>query len=166
MKNYYKYLFIALLLLFIGLCIYTKVNTNQIEDTVTIRTDTIHTSDTIILHDTLRIEKPVPHYVEVIRIDTIAQIDTVTVTVQIERKEYKNEDYRAVIEGYKPVLLSMDIYKKEIHTYDTILVNNIINRTKIKRPKWAVTAGAGIGYTPKGVEPHIGFTVGYVLWSK
>lgn len=166
MKNYYKYLFIALLLLFIGLCIYTKVNSNQIEDTVTIRTDTIHTSDTIILRDTLRIEEPIPHYVEVIRIDTIAQIDTVTVTVQIERKTYEDENYKAVIEGYKPKLLSLDIYKENTTIKESTQINTETNTTHTKKAKWAVTAGTGIGYTPKGVEPYIGVSVGYVLWSK
>lgn len=128
------------------------------------QSDTIRVSDTIVIRDTVRIDKPTPYYVEVVRIDTIAQIDTVTVTIPIERKTYQNEDYRAIIEGYKPSLISMDIYRKTTLIRDTIQINNTI--TRYKPPRWAVSVGPGVGYGPKGIQPYIGINVGYVIWSK
>lgn len=130
----------------------------------TVQSDTIRTSDTIIIRDTVRIKEPKPYYVEVVRTDTIAQIDTVTVTIPIERKTYQNEDYKAVIQGYKPDLISMDIYKKTTFIRDTIQINNTI--TKMKPPRWVISVGPGVGYGPKGIEPYIGINAGFVLWSK
>lgn len=134
------------------------------ETTHTERTDTIHTSDTVVIRDTIRITEPKPYLVETIRIDTVAQIDTVFVTIEIERKTYQNEDYKAVIQGYKPTLVSMEVYKRETLIRDSTRINNTV--TKKELPKWAVTGGVGIGYTPRGVEPYIGVSVGYVFWSK
>lgn len=130
----------------------------------TIVSDTIRTSDTIVMFDTIRIYEPIPYYVEVVRLDTVAQIETVAVTVPIEQKIYQNENYKAVIEGYKPSLLSMDIYQKTTLIHDTIQINNTI--TKYKPPRWAVSVGPGVGYSPKGMQPYIGINVGYVIWSK
>lgn len=126
--------------------------------------DTIQMIDTVIIRDTIRIDKPTPYYVEVFRVDTIAQIDTLTVTVPIERKTYKNEDYEAIIEGYKPSLISMDIYKKTTLIRDTIQINNTI--TRYTPPRWAVSVGVGTGYGPKGIQTYIGINVGYVIWSR
>lgn len=136
----------------------SSVDTNQ-----TIQSDTIRNSDTIIIRDTIRIKEPKPCYVEVVRTDTIAQIDTVT--IPIERKTYQNEDYKAVIQGYKPDLISMDIYKKTTFIRDTIQINNTI--TRMKRPRWVISVGPGVGYGPKGLEPtYLNIIVGYVIWSK
>lgn len=129
-----------------------------------IKSDTIRISDTIVIRDTIRIVKPKPYYVQVVRTDTIARIDTLTVTIPIEQRTYKDEQYQAVIEGYKPRLVSMEVYNKTVRIHDTIRINNTITRTKPLR--WAVSAGPGIGYGPKGVEPYVGIQIGYVIWGK
>lgn len=159
----------AIIVIFFLLVLFFVCNTyekkiNNISENNTIKTDTIHTSDTIIIFDTLKIEEPVPYIVEVYKYDTIAKIDTLIVTVPIERKTYQDEQYKAVIEGYKPNLISMDIYNKNIYVYDSIFVNNTI--TKYKRPKWVLSGGVGVGYTPRGLEPYVGVNIGYVFWSK
>lgn len=129
-----------------------------------LQTDTIRVSDTLVIYDTIRITEPKPYYVEVVRTDTLVINDTVKVPIPIEQKTYKTEDYKAVIQGYKPTLLSMDLYKKETLIRDTIKINNTI--TKLKPPRWVISVGPGIGYGPKGVEPYIGINAGVVLWSK
>lgn len=137
---------------------------SSVEHTQTVQSDTIRISDTIVVRDTIRLDKPKPYYVEVVRVDTVATIDTITVTVPIEQKTYKNEDYKAVIGGYKPSLIYMDIYRKTTTIRDTVQINNTI--TKYKPPRWSLSVGPGVGYGPKGFEPYIGVNFGYVIWSK
>lgn len=80
--------------------------------------------------DTLTIEKPIPCKEEVIRevsvpvyvstpSDTVVVVkhDTVYVNVEVERREYRNEQYRAVISGAKigdlrPTLEDIEIYSR------------------------------------------------------
>lgn len=86
--------------------------------------------------DTVFVEKPVPHIVERVRkvsvpiyvptpADTVvenkenARADStlVEVPVEVERREYKSEEYRAVVSGAKigdlrPTLESMEIYSR------------------------------------------------------
>lgn len=84
--------------------------------------------------DTLIIEKPVPYEIEVVRkvsvpvyvptpADTvvIARVDSilVEVPVEVERREYKDSLYRAVVSGAKigdlrPTLESMEVYSRNI----------------------------------------------------
>lgn len=87
---------------------------------------------TITRVDTVRVEVPKPIEIEVVRkvsvpvyvptpADTvvIARVDSilVEVPVEVERREYKSEDYRAVVSGAKigdlrPSLESMEVYRK------------------------------------------------------
>lgn len=82
--------------------------------------------------DTVVVEKPMPYKVEVVRkvsvpvyvptpADTVvvARVDSVLVEVpvEVERREYKSEEYRAVVSGAKignlrPTLESMEIYNR------------------------------------------------------
>lgn len=82
--------------------------------------------------DTVVVEKPMPYKVEVVRkvsvpvyvptpADTVvvARVDSVLVEVpvEVERREYKSEEYRAVVSGAKigdlrPTLESMEIYSR------------------------------------------------------
>ena len=82
--------------------------------------------------DTVVVEKPMPYKVEVVRkvsvpvyvptpADTVvvARVDSVLVEVpvEVERREYKSEEYRAVVSGAKignlrPTLESMEVYAR------------------------------------------------------
>lgn len=74
-------------------------------------------------------------------------------------KVYKSDDYRAVVSGFRPSLDSMQVYPKTTTIRETV--------TKLQRPRWSLTAGVGAGYATDGrVVPHLGMTVGWVLWSK
>lgn len=135
--------------------------------------------DTIVIRDTIRPPIPEPQVRTVVRYDAVrlpakpversaateptTYPDTVaivenTVVLPITEVEYKTDDYRAVVEGYNPRLVSIELYPQ------TTLINTTV--TKYKRPKWAVTVGPGVGYGPKGVQPYVGVSVGFVIWSR
>lgn len=75
------------------------------------------------------------------------------VNIPITEKEYKTEDYKAVVRGWRPELVSMELYPK------TTIVQ--------KRPRWSLTVGPGCTYTSDGeFKPGINATLGFVIWSK
>lgn len=84
--------------------------------------------------------------------------DSVKINATIETREYKDSTYRAVISGV--VLGGIHPTLESIETYNTT-----ITRTVRKHPHFAVTAGIGYGYTPKGFQPYIGANFGFILWS-
>lgn len=131
-------------------------------------TDIVHTEvvrDTIIVRDTIvqyypkevervvvrteRVEVPIVHR------DTIREV--VEVELPFEEREYKSDEYRAVVGGYDPYLKSIEVYPttKYINTSETIK----------ERKRWGVSLGvqAGYGMTPVGTQPYagVGVTFGY-----
>lgn len=78
--------------------------------------------------------------------------DSVQVEVPMERKTYEGENYRAVVQGFRPELVSIDVRQQ------TVTV------TEYKRKWWSVTIGPqlGYGFTPAGWQPYagIGITAG------
>ena len=72
--------------------------------------------------------------------------DSVQVEVPIECKTYEGENYRAVVQGFRPELVSIDIRQQ------TVTV------TEYKRKWWSVTIGPqlGYGFTPAGWQPYAG----------
>lgn len=75
--------------------------------------------------------------------------DSIYIPVPIERKEYRTEDYRAVISGWHPRLESMEVYRQ-----------TIISTPKAKR--WGLGVQAGVGY-PHGW--YVGVGVSYDLYQ-
>lgn len=79
--------------------------------------------------------------------------DSVQVEVPIEQRTYEGENYRAVVRGYRPELVSIDIRLPEV--------------AAPKRKRWAVTVGPqlGYGFTPAGWQPYagIGITAGFTF---
>lgn len=98
----------------------------------------IEKTETVI--DTIFVEKPVPYEVKVVRRDSVpvyitipadtvfsTRVDSffVNVPIEIERREYRDSTYRAVVSGavvgdIHPALEDIDIYSK--HTTTTIAV--------------------------------------------
>lgn len=145
-------------------------------------------ADTVIVRDTIRLEIPTPTSNGEIRRDTVwlqkktadstnlesdstTPVDTSndregvrlepdgSITIPIEQKEYKTEEYKALIEGWRPKLVSMEVYPK------TTTITNTV--TRLQKPRWSVTGGLGAGYAPNiGLYPNIGIVAGFVLWSK
>ncbi len=86
--------------------------------------------------------------------------DSVAVELAIETRTYEDSLYRAQVSGpavgsYRPTLDWIEVYNR----------TNTITRTKTKRNRFAVTAGVGAAYTPRGFQPTIGVQVGVVLWG-
>jgi len=139
--------------------------------------------DTVIVRDTIRLPAPKPVVVTVVRYDTLrvqtAPVDDITppvatvttprdtmpqitpendIIVPITRNVYRTDDYAAVVEGYRPRLVSIELYPKITTVTNTI--------TNTRSPRWALTVGPGVGYGPGGIRPYIGVNVGIVLWSR
>ena len=106
-----------LVCLLIGVIVWMQCNPHD-PSMVYIKGDTVRIRDTI--RDT--IPKPVKEALK--RTDTVylpilidittdrtVEGDSIPVLVPITSKEYKTDDYRAVVSGYKPSLDSMEIYR-------------------------------------------------------
>lgn len=95
--------------------------------------------------------------------DTVDRIvvvgDSVRVEVTERTLEYRDSTYYARVVG--PVVGPLAPRLDFIETY-----NKTITRTVTKKPRFAVTAGAGVGWTPKGIQPVVGVQAGVILWSR
>ena len=132
----------------------------------TMRTDIVRTEverDTIVVRDTIReyypqeVERVVVRTerveVPIIVRDTIREV--VEVEIPIEEREYKSEEYYAIIGGHNPYLKSIEVYTR------TQIVN--ATETITKRKRWGVSLGvqAGYGMTPVGWQPYAGVGVSF-----
>ena len=115
-------------------------------------------SVTVTRVDTVRYGKPVPVFVH--STDTLYVHDTILIK---EQKVFKDSTYMAWVSGYQPELDSIEVYPKTVTNYITTEVTKTV--TKIKKPKWVISVGGGIGYNGK-IEPYVGLNAGDVLFSK
>lgn len=123
--------------------------------------------DTVIVRDTVRerYPEPVVEYrthnvyvpVPVVERDTIR--DTVLVELPITEREYKSDEYYAIVEGYDPRLKYIEVYPRTAYINTTETIS--------KRKRWGVSLGVqgGYGFTPKGWQPYagVGVTFGYTF---
>ena len=84
--------------------------------------------------------------------------DSVSLALEIETRVYEDSLYRAqvsgpAVAGYHPTLDWIETYSRT----QTI--------TRTRRNRFAVTAGVGAAYTPRGIQPTVGVQVGVVLWG-
>lgn len=86
--------------------------------------------------------------------------DSVSLNVEVEKREYRDSNYYAVVSG--PAIGGLRPALDYFETYNT--TTNTV-QTRRKRPKFAFTAGVGYGYTPKGFQPIVGVNFGVVIWS-
>ena len=119
--------------------------------------------DTIVVRDTIReyyprevvktIVRTERVEVPIVRCDTIR--DTMWVDLPIESREYKSEEYYAIVEGYNPMLKYIEVYPRTayITTAETIK----------QKKRWGVSLGVqgGYGFTPKGWQPYAGVGVSF-----
>lgn len=86
------------------------------------------------------------------RVDSVfcQQPDSAAVVIPIEERVFTGENYRAVVQGYKPQLTSIDIYQKTI----------VVESVKKDASRWSfgvnVGAQAGFYYTLHGWSPGVG----------
>lgn len=121
--------------------------------------------DTITVHDTIRDSVPYPVLAYVDRYDTIylpilvdtsdtdhVEGDSVPVVIPIESKEYRTEDYHAIISGYNPNLDLMEVFRKT----QTITVTS-------KPKRWGLGLQAGYG-VPHGWYFGGGISYNLLIW--
>lgn len=151
------------LIIFIGCVVGAFCFGRATKDTSIVRTEIVR--DTIVVRDTIReyypqeVEKVVVRTerveVPIIVRDTIREV--VEAEIPIEEREYKSEEYYAIIGGYLPYLKSIEVYPRTEYINAT--------ETITKRKKWGVSLGvqAGYGMTPVGTQPYagVGVTFGY-----
>lgn len=147
--KYLPYIVIAVLILFI---VFRPARVERVPGEVV--------RDTVTVIDTVRDTVPKPYRVEVVRMDTFClpiligdslEIDSVPVLLPIEKKEYKTDEYHAVVSGFCP---NLDF----IETYN---MKHIIT-TKQRSKRWGVGLQVGCGY-PYGW--YVGAGVSYNLFT-
>lgn len=149
-----------LVCLLLGVIVWMQCNSHD-SQTVYVKGDTVHIRDTV--RDT--IPKPVKETLK--RTDTVylpilmdtttdraLESDSVPVLIPITSKEYKTDDYRAVVSGYNPTLDSMEIYRDM----------KIITLTPVqKRKRWGLGLQTGYGY-PGGWYMGVGVSYNLFMW--
>jgi hypothetical protein len=123
----------------------------------------IHTTDTVVVRDTVRETVLVPKIRYLTRVDTVLLLvpgDTVKVPVlvPISRNVYEGEDYRAVVSGFRASLDTLDIFRKT-----QTVTNTVVQRVEVpgKPKRWGIGVSAGYALTPQGVKPYIGTGISY-----
>ena len=123
----------------------------------------IHTTDTVVVRDTVRETFLVPKVRYLTRVDTVllkVPGDTVEVPVlvPISRNVYEGEDYRAVVSGFRASLDTLDIFRKT-----QTVTNTVVQRVEVpgKPKRWGIGVSAGYALTPQGVKPYIGAGISY-----
>lgn len=112
-------------------------------------------TDTLVVRDTIRVEKPVfrTKYVDRVQLvpvtDTIRRTDTLFMAVDIERRTYAGDDYRAVVSGWHPSLDEIEVYPKTVYLQTQVTQTPAPSRRRT-RAGVGVAAGPGVFWTPQG----------------
>ena len=149
------------LVIFVGACIGSfflgRASVTPEPIGVQIERDTIIVRDTIVerypeyvtqtIVRTERIEIPIK--------DTIIVRDTIEVEIPITERTYLAEEYKAIVQGYNPILKSIEVYPRTAYITTTETIK--------ERKRWGVTIGiqGGYGITPKGYQPYAGVGVSF-----
>ncbi len=129
-------------------------------------TDTIHT----IVYDTLHYRTPIAYDSVVVRYakkyetvtktinDTVVYNDTISISLPITQKQYRDSTYEAWVSGYEVQLDSINVFSKT--------VVKTITQPAQKTKRWGIGVNAGYGYTPNGFSPYIGVGLQYniLMW--
>lgn len=119
--------------------------------------------DTLVIRDTVREKYPV--YVdrwrtrtELVEVhDTVRRNDTLWQAVEIERRVYQGDDYRAVVEGWRPQLAEIAVFPKTVYLQTEVTQH--ASRPRV-RFGFGATAGPAVIWTPDGVKGGAGIAAG------
>lgn len=186
----YNIIVIALAIVALAICLRDCSGWHHQRGPASVDTVTIRTTDTVWIHDTITITKPVPVKSDSVRNDTVfmtlvkpnvepndtldnqfadhrtngspcdyllTSIDSVRVVVPITERTYQDRRYKAVVSGYDPKLVSLDIYSER-----SVVHNTIVER---KPAKLSISAGIYGGYGPKGFDYGLGIMLGIPIFS-
>lgn len=147
-----------LVCLLLGVLVWMRCNPHD-PSTVYIKGDTVRIRDTI--RDTI----PIPAKETLKRTDTVylpiivdtttdrtVESDSIPVLIPITSKEYKTNDYRAVVSGYMPNLDFMEVYREK----EIVIL-------KPEKKRWGLGLQTGCSY-PGGWYVGIGISYNLVMW--
>lgn len=124
-------------------------------------------TDTLVIRDTIREKEPVflTKYVDRVELvpvtDTIRRTDTLYMAVEIERKTYQGDDYRAVVSGFHPSLEEIAVYPKTVYLQTEVTQPPAPASRRGPRAGIGIAAGPGAFWTPQaGVQFGAGAVVG------
>lgn len=118
------------------------------------------------IHDTFKIEKPIPKYITRVRTDTFQVNESIFAEIPIEIKRYEdtlgndstNIHYKAQISGYKAQLDSIWV---DVRTRQKEVIKTQIIKEKPSRLQCGITIGAGYGFINKKPDLFIGVGLTY-----
>lgn len=124
-------------------------------------------TDTLVIRDTIREKEPVflTKYVDRVELvpvtDTIRRTDTLYMAVEIERKTYQGDDYRAVVSGWRPSLEEIAVYPKTVYLQTEVTQPPAPASRRGPRAGIGIAAGPGAFWTPQaGLQFGAGAVVG------
>lgn len=125
--------------------------------------------DTLIVRDTVRIEKPVAKYTHitdtmlVFATDTVRVRDTVFVKIPVDTKEYSAEEYKLQVSGYRPELDWIEVYPTTTKVTETRTIETL------KKTRWGIGVQVGYGAALNGkqvvLSPYVGLGLSYNILS-
>lgn len=120
-----------------------------------------------VIRDTIREKQPVflTKYVDRVELvpvtDTIRRTDTLYMAVEIERKTYQGDDYRAVVSGFRPSLEEIAVFPKTVYLQTEVTQPPAPASRRGPRAGIGIAAGPGAFWTPQaGVQFGAGAVVG------
>lgn len=152
---------ILALVIFVGACVgsffFGRATTRTDVVRTEIERDTIVVRDTIVQYYPQEVTRVVVRTerveVPIVRYDTIREV--AEVELPIEEREYKSEDYKAVVGGYNPYLKSIEVYPRTTYITTTETI------TKHKRCGVSLGVQGGYGITPVGMQPYAGVGISF-----
>lgn len=129
------------------------------------RTDTLVISDTIFKRDTLTITKPIPKYVEVVKIDTVFTEKGDTIQLFTENKTYIDsicaQNDTVIITNYiQGINAQLDSTKVDWRKQEIIKTLEITKIIKQKPKKFTINPQLGVGYGIMNKRPDVWLGVG------
>ena len=165
MKDFLMDLAIVVVVLVIALPF--AIKTTQPKEDVVAKCDTIYVYDTIRIVEPQIVKEEVVRYIEVRLPNADSGLpnelpnelpnDSANVIIPITERTYEDSTYKAIVRGYNPELVSLEMYNKTV--YYPVIVNKTVN------PKVVVSAGIYGGFGVKGADWGLGISVGVPIWS-
>lgn len=84
--------------------------------------------------------------------------DSVRVVVPVTERTYEDSTYKAVVRGYNPELVSLDIYNRTLYY-------PVVEKVEVK-PKVAIVVGPYFGVDRDGLSLGLSITFGVPIWSR
>ena len=127
----------------------------RVEQSVIVKRDTIREKDPVFL--TKYVDR-----VELVPVtDTVRLTDTLWQAVEIERRVYQGDDYRAVVEGWRPQLAEIAVFPKTVYLQTEVTQQAPQPRVRFG---FGATAGPAVIWTPDGIKGGAGLAAGLTIW--